>query len=159
MFPALTLLAKDYGTMGLWDTFPYFSNLHSTWGWHCTIHRCRPGVLNDHPWWNNRGQKTHVVLHTLEQWEQWMHHYWLLHESEIKHFGLLFTGIGFSVTNAAIYMPNWACWLVAVRLKKSLCTLLKNGLLWVSLPAASFWGLFSLILADDRKMKYRMLLV
>ena len=34
-----------------------------------------------------------------------------------------------SVTNAAIYTPNWAWWRVAVRLEKSLCALLKIGLL------------------------------
>ena len=34
------------------------------------------------------------------------------------------------------------------RLEKSLCAWLKIGLLWESLPAASFWGLFSWILAD-----------
>ena len=39
-------------------------------------------------------------------------------------------------------------WRVAVRLEKSLCALLKIGLLWVSLPAASFCGLFSWILAN-----------
>ena len=54
----------------------------------------------------------------------------LLNENQLLRFKpVVYSLEDVSVTNAAIYTPNWACGRVAVRLEKSLCALLKIGLL------------------------------